>query len=144
MTSVVEFELRTDSGYSGYSGYKDGKSDQPTGARGISTSGIGELQESLPLFAENVFSDCMAQISRKPGLESPGPDNRGRKLQNRSQTRGRQDHLACAKRLSRAMRQIPTNSKQHIQAGRLVCRHLVAMLHDSPSHNMRISDKIPQ
>ena len=49
----------------------------------------------------------------------------------------KQDHLASAKRLSRAMRKIPSHSKQHIVAGRLLCHHLVEMLHDSPAHNLR-------
>ena len=141
MTSVVEFELRNDSGRKNRKNCKNGGSKtNPTNDVSSTTApvlhGAGELQESLPLFAENTFSDCAAQAAGNSNPGSSVPGNSAFKLKNRSNSAGRQDHLACAKRLSRAMRQIPTNSKQHIQAGRLVCHHLVAMLHDSPSHNL--------
>ena len=111
-----------------------------------------ELQESLPLFTGNVFSGSMH--SRSSGLNSivksrvvSHIDSALKigfetKPENRTASSSRQDHLACAKRLSRAMQQIPSNSRQHIQAGRLVCHHLVAMLHDSPAHNLRVSGKL--
>jgi len=114
--------------------------------------GTLEVQESLPLFTGDVFSgrmhsrpaDCKRDAKNKALKQS---DNLftakfEQKPDKRTQTLARQDHLACAKRLSRAMQRIPVNSRQHIQAGRLVCHHLVAMLHDSPTHNVHISSKL--
>lgn len=105
------------------------------------------FQESFSLFSEReglVFEGkallegkalnlalCAPKLVVKQGV---GLENKPVKKPE-SKLGSKQDHLASAKRLSRAMRRIPINSKQHIQAGRLVCRHLVAMLHDSPAHN---------
>ena len=141
MANVVEFELRKNSENN------DCEIDLSIEASSTAASCLhdaGALQESLPLFAENIFPDCAGQasVNVNPGSSVSGCSalgNSALKLKNGSNPAGRQDHLACAKRLSRAMRQIPTNSKQHIEAGRLVCHHLVAMLHDSPSHNLRVS-----
>jgi len=100
-----------------------------------------ELQESLPLFTENIYSGSMHVTSPELNLnvknkyinqlDSCIEVDFDQKIEKRTSSLGRQDHLACAKRLSRVMRQIPTNSRQHVQAGRLVCHHLVAMLQNS-------------
>ena len=78
------------------------------------------MQQSLPLFDDSIEPD-LAASNRSAG-----------KVRDKSV--GGEDHLASAKRLSRAMRRIPSNSQQQIRAGRLVCRHLLAMLHDGPVH----------
>ena len=43
------------------------------------------------------------------------------------------DHLAAARRLQRRLRKAPVRSPEEIRAGRLICRHLVALLQASES-----------
>ena len=43
------------------------------------------------------------------------------------------DHLAAARRLQRRLRKAPVRSPEEIRAGRLICRHLVALLQASQS-----------
>jgi len=54
-----------------------------------------------------------------PPTEAPGP----REVSLRSDP-----HLAEARRLSRAIRRTRNRSPEQVRTGRLICRHLVAML----------------
>lgn len=52
---------------------------------------------------------------------------------NRAQSLPSVDHLAAARRLQRRLRKAPVRSPEEIRAGRLICRHLVALLQASDS-----------
>ena len=42
-----------------------------------------------------------------------------------------QRHLLAARRLSRRIARLPDHSPEQLRAGRLICRHLVAMLKEA-------------
>jgi len=46
----------------------------------------------------------------------------------------RSGHLQAAMRLSRAMRRLPQHSRAETEAGIAICRHLQALLAESPPH----------
>jgi len=76
--------------------------------------------ESLSLFDEPPAdgpSNALAHSEGPAALRSPprSPDR----------------HLVAARRLSRAIGRIPSHSPEQVRTGRLICRHLLAML-DSP------------
>jgi hypothetical protein len=49
-----------------------------------------------------------------------------------SDTRDRQQrHLQAARRLSRRIARLPDHSPEQLRAGRMICRHLVAMLEEA-------------
>jgi transposase len=42
-----------------------------------------------------------------------------------------QRHLLAARRLARGMARLPDQSPEQVRAGRMICRHLVAMLKEA-------------
>ncbi len=51
-------------------------------------------------------------------------------------TRERQQrHLIAARRLSRRIARLPDHSPAQLQAGRMICRHLVAMLKEAEAES---------
>ncbi len=70
-------------------------------------------QNSLSLF----------EMSEEPALPAVAPHRSARDRQQR--------HLLEARRLSRRIARLPDHSPEQLQAGRLICRHLVAMLKEA-------------
>ena len=54
-------------------------------------------------------------------FDDPSPDNR-------AATDAQLRHLNAARRLSKRIARLPDPSPEHQRTGRLICRHLVAML----------------
>lgn len=78
-----------------------------------------------------------AQASNKPnGSHRPAqravPSNSGSNA-GPGATQRPIDHLAAARRLQRRLRKAPVRSPEEIRAGRLICRHLVALLQSGQS-----------
>ena len=46
------------------------------------------------------------------------------------------DHMAAAKRLHWKLRRAPSHSPEELKAGRLICRHLLAMLDEAELHRV--------
>lgn len=91
-------------------------------------------QKSLSLFEapsertaeriEPVIEPVAAAVGAAPG----GCDAAG--------TRERQQrHLIAARRLSRRIARLPDHSPAQLQAGRMICRHLVAMLKEAEAES---------
>jgi hypothetical protein len=47
----------------------------------------------------------------------------------------RDAHLQAARQLSRQMARLPDQSPEQLRAGRLICRHLIAMLEQAEAAN---------
>ena len=78
-------------------------------------------QNSLSLF-ETVFdttSDDALSQARAPVAE------------HRDAANTQQRHLLAARRLARRMARLPDQSPEQVRAGRMICRHLVAMLKEA-------------
>lgn len=63
--------------------------------------------------------------------EEPAPQQASAAVAHRSATDRQQRHLLAARRLSRRIARLPDHSPEQLQAGRLICRHLVAMLKEA-------------
>lgn len=52
------------------------------------------------------------------------------------------DHMAAAKRLHWKLRRAPSHSPEELKAGRLICRHLLAMLDEAELHRVPQNDSV--
>lgn len=78
-------------------------------------------QKSLSLFETALFETTESE----PALSAP-PGSRVADTRERQQR-----HLIAARRLSRRIARLPDHSLAQLQTGRMICRHLVAMLKEA-------------
>ena len=52
------------------------------------------------------------------------------------------DHMAAAKRMHWKLRRPPSHSPEELKAGRLICRHLLAMLDEAELHRVPQNDSV--
>lgn len=78
------------------------------------------MKESLPLFDDvQEATDTGSPASQSAGAVAGQLDRVHDDL-----------HLAAARRLARRFKRSKVQARDRVRTGRLICRHLVAMLHD--------------
>ncbi len=63
--------------------------------------------------------------------EAPAPQAQASVAQHRDARDPQQRHLIAARRLARRMAMLRDQSPEQVRAGRMICRHLVAMLKEA-------------
>jgi hypothetical protein len=92
-------------------------------------------QKSLSLFETALFEKAPLETMRLEGTESEAV--RGARFRSGvADPRERQQrHLIAARRLSRRIARLPDHSPAQLQTGRMICRHLVAMLKEAAAES---------
>ena len=74
-----------------------------------------------PIVSQNSLS--LFETAEEPAAQSASPVSGHPDARDRQQR-----HLTAARRLSRRIARLPDHSPEQLQTGRMICRHLVAML----------------
>ena len=69
-------------------------------------------------------------------------DHRTANPSKKQKPRAAVDHMAAAKRLHWKLRRAPSHSPEELKAGRLICRHLLAMLDEAELHRVPQNDSV--
>jgi hypothetical protein len=87
-------------------------------------------QKSLPLFETAPIETTRLERTESEVVRSASA------VSYVADTRVRQQrHLIAARRLSRRIARLPDHSPAQLQAGRMICRHLVAMLKEAEAES---------
>jgi len=100
------------------------------------------MTETLPLFEDlgPVSEPAFESPGEVPGALSPESSRESSRelvkgpkdVAGRNRRSGGQAHLHAARRLSRSIRRLPDRSPEQTRVGLAICRHLQALLADSP------------
>ena len=77
--------------------------------------------------AQNSLSLFETVLDETPAMQPKAPPVAARREARDQQ----QHHLLAARRLARRIARLPDQSPQQLHAGRMICRHLVAMLKEA-------------
>ena len=94
---------------------------------------MGQYNQTGDLFAE-VALDPVKTDRRKVRPAHPSTKQKPRAAAV--------DHMAAAKRLHWKLRRAPSHSPEEVKAGRLICRHLLAMLDEAELHAVPQNDSV--
>ena len=92
-------------------------------------------QKSLSLFETALFEKAPLETMRLERTESEAVRAAPSRSDGASPRERQQRHLIAARRLSRRMARLPDHSPEQLQTGRMICRHLVAMLKEADAES---------
>ena len=93
------------------------------------------MKESLPLFDDTRDVHLDARLDKRTGERAcertdERTDKQTEKRMHKRENAANDQHMAAAQRLARQFKRSKVKPRDRLRAGRLICRHLVAMLHD--------------